>query len=250
MPSLQTFSYQGSPVEFELIGGQVYANATAMCKPFGKEVRMWSRLESTQRYARAILNRAENAQLKLHFTREGNGGGTWIHEKLILKLAQWLSVDFEIWCDEQIAEILSSGRHALIVPSYQLDDPIKRAEAWIREQKEKLVLQIENAELKPKADYAENVLLSTTALTTTQIAQELGMSAQRLNKLLHEKKVQYKQSGIWNLYGTHTGNGYAKLRTFHHTGSDGTPRTEHLLVWTEKGRAFIHQLLNHQALPA
>ncbi len=27
----------------------------------------------------------------------GDNQGTWIHEKLILKLAQWLDVDFEIW---------------------------------------------------------------------------------------------------------------------------------------------------------
>jgi len=39
----------------------------------------------------------------------GTNPGTWIHEKLILKLAQWLDVNFEIWCDERIAELMKHG---------------------------------------------------------------------------------------------------------------------------------------------
>lgn len=130
------------------------------------------------------------------------------------------------------------------LPSYQIDDEIERAKRWIEEQKQVRALQFENAELKPKAQYAEQVLLSETELTTTKVALDLGMSARKLNKLLEQKGVQYRQSGIWNLKAAYNGKGYAKLRTYHHPGRDGSVRTEHLLVWTEKGREFIHGLLN------
>ncbi|GAB3701196.1 hypothetical protein GCM10027592_29070 [Spirosoma flavus] len=136
------------------------------------------------------------------------------------------------------------------LPSYQIDDPIRRAEVWIREQKEKQALLFENAELRPQAAYAQTVLSSESTLTTTKIAQELGMSAVKLNKLLASKGVQYKQSGIWNLTAKYTGKGYVKLKTFTHDGSDGTLRSEHLLVWTEEGRQFIHTLLNPALSPS
>jgi len=42
-----------------------------------------------------------------------NTAGTWIHEKLILKLAHWLDTDFELWCDEKISELLRDGSTSL-----------------------------------------------------------------------------------------------------------------------------------------
>lgn len=247
MNTLQTYSYHNSPVGFELIDGEVYASATAMCKPFEKRPNDWYALADTQRYIQAITRNSGKSQNQLFIKKTGSpefGGGTWIHEKLVLKLAQWLDVDFEVWCDEQIAAILRSASTGLAIPSYQIDDPIQRAERWIQEQKDKQALLFENAELKPKAQYADAVLMSESALTTTKIAQELGMSAQALNKTLRERGVQYKQSGMWNLHAKYNGKGYAKLRTFVHSGSDGTHRSEHHLVWTETGRLFIHDLLN------
>ncbi|GAB3881457.1 phage antirepressor KilAC domain-containing protein [Spirosoma agri] len=252
MNTLQVFSYNDFSIEFELIGSQVYANATAMCKPFGKRPNDWYVLPDTQRYIQAITGKSGNSDYQLFIKKAGNpdyGGGTWIHEKLIIKLAQWLDVDFEVWCDQQIATLLTRRQLAVSTPSYMIEDPIQRAEAWIREAKEKQALSFQNAELKPKAEYAETVLLSESALTTTKIAQQLGMSAIKLNRILRDKRVQYKQSGIWNLYSVHTGKGYATLRTYMHPGSDGIIRTEHLLVWTEAGRQFIHQLLNPALSP-
>ncbi|EVO47336.1 hypothetical protein P116_02787, partial [Staphylococcus aureus M1058] len=47
-------------------------------------------------------------------------------------------------------------------------------------------------ELKPKADYVDEILKSTGTLATTQIAADYGISAQKLNKLLHEARLQRK----------------------------------------------------------
>ena len=104
------------------------------------------------------------------------------------------------------------------------------------------------AMLKPRADYADHVLDSITCITTTQLAKELDMTAQELNRLLCEMHIQYWQSGQYLLYAEYARQGYAKNRTHSYKDHDGTLRTHTYLVWTERGRDFIHQLLNPKYL--
>ena len=104
------------------------------------------------------------------------------------------------------------------------------------------------AMLKPRADYADHVLDSITCITTTQLAKELDMTAQELNRLLCEMRIQYWQSGQYLLYADYARQGYAKNRTHSYRGHDGMLRTNTYLVWTERGRDFIHQLLNPKYL--
>lgn len=112
MQKMQIYEYKGTQIEFEIIDGQVFANATEMCQAFGKRPTKWLELESTKRYVDALQVKSEK-RTSLVETRKGNSSefnqGTWIHEKLILKLAQWLDVDFEIWCDEKMAELIRTG---------------------------------------------------------------------------------------------------------------------------------------------
>ena len=98
--------------------------------------------------------------------------------------------------------------------------------------------------LKPRAEYADQVLDSISCFTTTQLAKELDMTAQELNRLLCEMHIQYWQSGQYLLYADYARQGYAKNRTHSHRGHDGLLHTHTYLVWTERGRDFIHQLLN------
>ena len=100
------------------------------------------------------------------------------------------------------------------------------------------------AKLQPRAEYAESVLDSITCITTTQLAKELGMSAQELNRRLCEMRIQYWQSGQYMLYAEFARQGFARSRTRKHTLKHGMVLTEMYLVWTERGREFIHRLLN------
>ena len=100
------------------------------------------------------------------------------------------------------------------------------------------------AKLQPRAEYADSVLDSITCITTTQLAKELGMSAQELNRRLCEMRIQYWQSGQYMLYAEFARQGFAKSRTRKHTLKHGMVLTEMYLVWTERGREFIHRLLN------
>ena len=85
------------------------------------------------------------------------------------------------------------------VASYMIEDPVRRAEKWIEEQKEKEKLLEQNSiqqqqigELKPKADYVDEILKSPGTMTITQIAADYGLSAQKLNKLLHQARLQQR----------------------------------------------------------
>ena len=98
--------------------------------------------------------------------------------------------------------------------------------------------------LQPRADYADEVLDSVTCITTTQLAKELDMTAQQLNRLLCQLRIQYWQSGQYLLYAEYARQGFAKNRTHKRTFKHGIVYTETYLVWTERGRAFIHQLLD------
>ena len=100
------------------------------------------------------------------------------------------------------------------------------------------------AKLQPRAEYADSVLDSITCITTTQLAKELGMTAQELNRRLCEMRIQYWQSGQYMLYADYARMGLAKTRTRKHVLKHGMVLTEMYLVWTERGRDFIHQLLD------
>ena len=100
------------------------------------------------------------------------------------------------------------------------------------------------ARLKPRAEYADSVLDSINCITTTQLAKELGMTAQELNRRLCEMRIQYWQSGQYMLYADFARQGFAKSRTRRHVCKHGIVMTEMYLVWTERGRNFIHQLLD------
>ena len=106
--------------------------------------------------------------------------------------------------------------------------------------------------LLPKAIYSDNVLNSVSCFTTTQVAKELGVTAQELNRSLCALHIQYYQSGQYMLYAEYAHMGLAKSRTRYNAFLDpkcdgrkekmGKAVTHTYLVWTEKGRKFIHDL--------
>ena len=102
----------------------------------------------------------------------------------------------------------------------------------------------EIARLKPRADYADHVLDSISCFTTTQVAKGMGMTAQELNRILCQRGIQYGQSGQYLLYADYARKGLAQNRTHTYHDQMGTVHTSSSLVWTERGKQFIHQLLS------
>lgn len=99
------------------------------------------------------------------------------------------------------------------------------------------------AEYEPKASYLDTILNNKSLVTVGQIAKDYGMSAQALNKLLHDLKVQYKQSGQWLLYSNLHDQGYTHSSTTEIEHKDGSTSVRMNTKWTQKGRLFIYELL-------
>lgn len=113
---------------------------------------------------------------------------------------------------------------------------------------QRIQLGIQDAEIRkaaPKVEYYDKVLQSNCTMTTTQIANGLGMPCHRLNKLLRDAGIQYKQSGQWLLRSPYTDFGLHAVRTQTNTHADGSIGTSQYTVWNERGKRFISALVDN-----
>lgn len=116
MNELAVREYLGNKIEFKTIEGYVYANANQMANGFGgsDKLKNWKNSPNTKRYIEALeKSLGKNYPTELILVNQGGKAkeqGTWIHEKLILNFARYLNVEFELWCDEQIAILLREGK--------------------------------------------------------------------------------------------------------------------------------------------
>ncbi len=111
-------------------------------------------------------------------------------------------------------------------------------------ERDKVIVSLEKDvdRMLPKELYVDNVLDSISCYTTTQIAKELGITAQELNRSLCASHIQYYQSGQYMLYAEYAHMGLAKSRTKSGVKTLDLLYTHTYLVWTERGRKFIHDL--------
>ncbi|UKL29983.1 antirepressor KilAC domain-containing protein [Bacillus phage PK1] len=133
-------------------------------------------------------------------------------------------------------------------PSYMIEDPIKRAQKWIEEQKERLMLEQQVKENEPKVTYYDLILQSKDVINITQIAKDYGLSGKRLNEILNDEDVQYKMNGQWLLYSKYQDKGYTKSQTTEYRKSNGERGARLHTKWTQKGRLFIHNLLSKRGI--
>lgn len=136
-------------VEFKVIDGQVYAKANSMTDSVTLD--NWKRSANTKRYIGALENKNSVKSTEYIISEEGRLGGSWIHEKLILNLARYIDVNFELWCDDMIATLIRDGEVNLTKPSYAIDNPIERAKRWIEEQ------ELHQLEVKQKDEVISKV---------------------------------------------------------------------------------------------
>lgn len=103
-------------------------------------------------------------------------------------------------------------------------------------------------ELKPKADYYDEILKNPGLVTITQIAKDYGMSGKKMNEILHDIGIQYKQSGQWLLYSKYHCMGYTHSETVDITRSDGRPDVKMNTKWSQKGRIFLYDKLKENGI--
>lgn len=196
----------------------------------------------------------EKTDYEVVFTHSGeNGGRPKTEYSLTIEMAKELCMvennergrearRYFIACEKRLK--------SLSTPSYMIEDPIARAQRWIQEQQEKLIMQQRIAEYEPKVTYYDTILQSTDLLNVGQIAKDYGLSAKKLNQILKDEKIQYKVNNQWLLYQNHAEKGYTKSTTQTYPKGDGSQGTALHTKWTQKGRLFIHQLLEKRGIAA
>lgn len=147
-----------------------------------------------------------------------------------------------------LKQIRQTGGYIPIVPEETNEQLMARAfivaQNTIAERDRQLAAkEAEIKELTPKAEYCDAVLTSYSGVTTTVIAQDYGMSAQKFNKLLMKMHIQYKQGNTWVLYREHKGKGYTESETIVKNGYSVVSTR-----WTQKGRQFIYETLKETGI--
>lgn len=172
---------------------------------------------------------------------------------------------FQDWV---FAEVLPALRKegAYVVATQQDDDETLMAKAVIAAQKaikrneERLKaletqnqMQGEQIELQkkeiavsaPKAKYYDDTLASHDCITSTQVADDLGISAKALNQKLAAAKIIYFQSDQWHLCMPYKSWNLHGTRTHNYFKRDGSIGTKVNLVWNQRGKRFILALFNN-----
>lgn len=167
---------------------------------------------------------------------------------------------FEKWVfDEVIPSIHQYGAYmteqtiekALASPDFLIQLATKLKDEQTRRKEADAEIRVKNqiiGELKPKADYYDEILKNPGLVTITQIAKDYGMSGKKMNRILHELGIQYKQSEQWLLYSDYHCLGYTQSEVTDIIRSDGTPDVKLLTKWTMKGRLFLYNKLKEKGI--
>ncbi len=152
---------------------------------------------------------------------------------------------FKYWVTSEVLPAIRRDGGYMAAPAEEETDEMVMARAFrimerALEQRDEQI-----AQLLPRAAYADEVLDAEGCYTTTQVAKELEMSAIELNRRLVEAGIQYHQSGQYLLYAEYARRGYARNRTLAFRAAPGRLRSQTYLVWTERGRRFIHQIMRN-----
>lgn len=162
--------------------------------------------------------------------------------------------DFEAWVVDEV--LPSIRKHGLYITDRVIDEIrtnpkalLAMLQSYVEEKERNEALAAENLqqaqlllEATPKVSYYDMVLQSDSLLTLTEIAKDYGMSARKLNTLLHDAGVQFRQSGRWFLYAKFAEQGYTQSKI--HEYGEGKTRTH--MYWTQKGRLFVYDLLKNR----
>lgn len=257
----KVFQYQGSSITFNLGNGDVMVNATEMARPFKKRPAEFLRLPQTAEFMRVMK---ENIPMGLTHRSE-NGVGTWMHQKLALKFAAWLSPEFELWCFDRIEEIMKTG--VSVASPELLDQMIVDPEFGIRmfqelktyrEERDRLALESDRQKkeierkqnrlnyIEPKAQLMDKVLGTRKLLDMKQAAKILNIKDLGSNKLI----AKLREMGIFFKHRNEAKQEYINRGYFRVKESAyENPKTGKIYVSvktlvTQKGIEYLYKKLN------
>lgn len=91
--------------------GDGYINATALCEVAGKRWHNYVRTETTGHFLRALATKTQISVHELNQEVVDSGGAvsTWVHPKVAIHLAQWLSAEFAVQVSEWVHEWMAGN---------------------------------------------------------------------------------------------------------------------------------------------
>ena len=169
----------------------------------------------------------------------------WVFDEVLPALRK--DGGYIVSTDEDTEEdIIARGLIAAKAALSRKEQRVRELEAQTEQQAQTIgIQQKELTVAAPKVKYYDDTLASTDCLTTTQVADDLGISARALNQQLANAGIQYFQSGSWHLKGKFSEWQLASTRTYNYIKGDGSTGTKVNLVWNQRGKRFILALYNN-----
>jgi hypothetical protein len=147
-----------------LVREQLYFNATEIAKQFNKDLSNFMRSKEFNQYIDLLILDSSvtlNSRNELIKTKQGGKyQGTWLHHKLALKFAVWLSVEFEYELFKFIEAKLNEEKQR------------KDQRELAKELHPKLTKSIKNAHKEPKPYHFSNELDMINKIITGYKAKE------------------------------------------------------------------------------
>ena len=121
--ALVSRSWNDTPISRRTSDG--YVNATAMCKANKKRWSDYRESDRCQTYLGALSQTTEIPLFGLIESRQGQGGGSWVHPQVAVDLARWISAPFAVWMD---GWFLETSQQAPAPPAPVTSPRLKAAE--------------------------------------------------------------------------------------------------------------------------
>ena len=155
---------------------------------------------------------------------------------------------FKSWVTSEV--LPSIKNHGAYITSEKIEeilnnpDTIIRLATNLKEEQEKIRgLEYELKKNEPKINYYDRVLNSKDTKTATELGQEFGMTAYKLNKFLISMGVLSERYGKIYINGAFVDKGYHDIKKYPYKNSHGIEKVNEYLVWTQRGKEFIYGLL-------
>lgn len=250
MKDVITKEFEGVNVSFEVINGESYVMIDDVARFCG-----WTQIKNGKEY---IKWERVNEKLVL-LNSPTLGKGDYIPERVMYPLIGMADFtknpkarEFMIWVGEVISEIRQGKLVVKNKDSYMIDDPVKRAERWIEEEKERQRLIEENKQkdeeilsLAYELDETSKLIKQIEDSSNTLLVREVAKIASKFDINIGEKKL-WEKLREWGLVikgRTEPKQEYVNRKYFILKGgvhTEGEKNVNHYTMRvTGKGQAYI-----------
>ncbi len=187
------------------LGKDLYLHITPIAQKFGKPTANWLRNSETKKYIETLSKHLSISKEKLVVIQQGGKPeeqGTWIHKKLIIAFARWISPEFAIWCDEQIEEILQGTISPPKLSLSEIVSETREALELIEILKDVSSFDLLLLERILKENSPTKLLeidFQNSYFLPTELGKLHGISGREANLKLEALGFQVSENGIWKL---------------------------------------------------